>query len=133
MRIIFHIDVNSAFLSWSALKQLEEQPGSVDLRTIPSGFASPGCESPDVIHSLRHSLRQLDFSFTRPRFRSESCSIALCRLFACYRQIEGMRCCSGAMMPGSASATAFRSAPKSKESHQLPAVPCEHVIEAEGA
>lgn len=36
MRIIFHIDVNSAFLSWSALKQLEEQPGSVDLRTIPS-------------------------------------------------------------------------------------------------
>lgn len=33
--IIFHIDVNSAFLSWSALKQLKE--GSpVDLRTIPS-------------------------------------------------------------------------------------------------
>lgn len=35
-RIIFHVDVNSAFLSWSALKQLEESPGSVDLRTIPS-------------------------------------------------------------------------------------------------
>ena len=35
-RIIFHIDVNSAFLSWSALKSLEEKPGSVDLRTIPS-------------------------------------------------------------------------------------------------
>ena len=33
---IFHIDVNSAFLSWSALKKLEEEPGSVDLRTIPS-------------------------------------------------------------------------------------------------
>lgn len=34
--IIFHIDVNSAFLSWSALKKLREVPGSVDLRTIPS-------------------------------------------------------------------------------------------------
>ena len=33
---IFHVDVNSAFLSWSALKKLEEDPESVDLRTIPS-------------------------------------------------------------------------------------------------
>ena len=35
-KIIFHIDVNSAFLSWSALKALKENPGGVDLRTIPS-------------------------------------------------------------------------------------------------
>ncbi len=34
--IIFHVDVNSAFLSWSAIKRLEEDPSSVDLRTIPS-------------------------------------------------------------------------------------------------
>lgn len=34
--IIFHIDVNSAFLSWSAVKKLKEEPGSVDLRAIPS-------------------------------------------------------------------------------------------------
>ena len=33
--IIFHIDVNSAYLSWSALREL--QNGSkLDLRTIPS-------------------------------------------------------------------------------------------------
>ena len=37
--LIFHVDVNSAFLSWSALKQLQEQPDSVDLRTIPSAVA----------------------------------------------------------------------------------------------
>ena len=36
-RTIFHVDVNSAFLSWSALKILEEDPDAVDLRTIPSG------------------------------------------------------------------------------------------------
>ena len=35
-RTIFHVDVNSAFLSWSALKKLRDEPGSVDLRTIPS-------------------------------------------------------------------------------------------------
>ncbi len=35
-RTIFHIDVNSAFLSWSAIKRLKEDPASVDLRTIAS-------------------------------------------------------------------------------------------------
>ena len=35
MSIIFHIDVNSAFLSWTALEQLEKG-SEVDLRTIPS-------------------------------------------------------------------------------------------------
>lgn len=35
-RIIFHIDVNSAFLSWSALEELKKNPSAVDLRTIPS-------------------------------------------------------------------------------------------------
>lgn len=34
-RIIFHIDVNSAFLSWEALEQLRKG-SNVDLRTIPS-------------------------------------------------------------------------------------------------
>ncbi len=34
--IIFHVDVNSAFLSWSAVKKLREEPGSIDLRTVPS-------------------------------------------------------------------------------------------------
>ena len=34
-RIIFHIDVNSAFLSWTALSRLE-QGDPVDLRTIPA-------------------------------------------------------------------------------------------------
>lgn len=34
-RILFHIDVNSAFLSWSAIKKLEEG-SDIDLREIPS-------------------------------------------------------------------------------------------------
>lgn len=35
-RYVFHIDVNSAFLSWSALKALQADSNAVDLRTIPS-------------------------------------------------------------------------------------------------
>ena len=34
-RIIFHIDVNNAFLSWTAVKMLNEGY-KIDIRTIPS-------------------------------------------------------------------------------------------------
>lgn len=34
--IIYHIDVNSAFLSWEASKRLAENPGAADIRTFPS-------------------------------------------------------------------------------------------------
>ncbi len=34
-RIIFHIDVNSAFLSWEAVERLKNDPQAVDIRTIP--------------------------------------------------------------------------------------------------
>ena len=33
---IFHVDVNSAFLSWSAVERLQEDPGALDLRKVPS-------------------------------------------------------------------------------------------------
>lgn len=35
-RIIFHIDVNSAFLSWESVYQLKQDPEALDLRTLPS-------------------------------------------------------------------------------------------------
>lgn len=35
-KIVFHIDVNSAFLSWSAIERLRKRPDTVDLRTVPS-------------------------------------------------------------------------------------------------
>ncbi|OON88248.1 hypothetical protein BXO88_00120 [Oribacterium sp. C9] len=38
MKTIFHIDVNSAFLSWTAVKRLKDDPGSIDLRSIPSAI-----------------------------------------------------------------------------------------------
>ena len=35
-KVVFHIDVNSAFLSWSAIERLKNGTDSTDLRTIPS-------------------------------------------------------------------------------------------------
>ncbi|MDR0948204.1 MAG: DNA polymerase IV, partial [Lachnospiraceae bacterium] len=35
-RVIFHIDVNSAFLSWEAAYRIRHLGDSLDLRTIPS-------------------------------------------------------------------------------------------------
>lgn len=35
-RLIFHVDVNSAFLSWSAAEQLRKDPSADDLRLLPS-------------------------------------------------------------------------------------------------
>lgn len=34
--VIFHIDVNSAFLSWEAAYRIRHLGASLDLRTIPS-------------------------------------------------------------------------------------------------
>lgn len=36
--LIFHIDVNSAFLSWEASRRIRENPEETDLRTIPSAI-----------------------------------------------------------------------------------------------
>ncbi len=34
--VIYHIDVNSAFLSWEAARRLEENPDAPDIRTFPA-------------------------------------------------------------------------------------------------
>ncbi len=46
--VIYHIDVNSAFLSWEAARRLEEDPDSLDIRTIASAIG--GSEE------LRHGI-----------------------------------------------------------------------------
>ena len=49
-RLIFHIDVNSAFLSWESVDRLKKDPTALDLRTIPS---AGGGEA-----SKRHGIAQ---------------------------------------------------------------------------
>lgn len=47
-RLIYHIDVNNAFLSWEALERLKEYPTSTDIRTIPSAI----CGDPSKRHGI---------------------------------------------------------------------------------
>ena len=47
-KVIFHIDVNSAFLSWEAVYRLFHRGGALDLREIPSAVGG------DM--SLRHGI-----------------------------------------------------------------------------
>ena len=46
--IIFHIDVNSAFLSWEAVYRLAHKGGTLDLREVPSAVGG------DI--TLRHGI-----------------------------------------------------------------------------
>lgn len=47
-RLIFHIDVNSAFLSWESVYRLKEDSSALDLRTIPSAVGGDS--------ALRHGI-----------------------------------------------------------------------------
>ncbi len=47
-RLIFHIDVNSAFLSWECVYRLSQDPDALDLRTIPSAVGGDA--------SMRHGI-----------------------------------------------------------------------------
>ncbi len=47
-RVIYHVDVNSAFLSWEACYRLHHLGGTLDLRTIPSAICG------DI--SMRHGI-----------------------------------------------------------------------------
>lgn len=48
-KIIFHVDVNSAFLSWEAVRRLAEDPGCVDLRTIPAAIGGDRTKRQGVV------------------------------------------------------------------------------------
>lgn len=48
-RVIFHIDVNSAFLSWEAVYRLKHLGGSLDIRTIPSAVGGDASKRHGII------------------------------------------------------------------------------------
>ena len=48
-RLIFHIDVNSAFLSWESVARLREGPAALDLRTIPSAVGGDASKRHGIV------------------------------------------------------------------------------------
>ena len=65
-RIVFHIDVNSAFLSWSALERLEQNPDSIDLRTIPSAVAGDVASRRGVVTAASIPAKRLGVKSGEP-------------------------------------------------------------------
>lgn len=99
--VIFHIDVNSAFLSWEACHQLQENPQAQDIRLVPSiiggrretrhgvvlaksiSASKAGVKTGEpIVHALKKCPNLLIFppDFTIYRARSE----ALMELFRTY-------------------------------------------------
>lgn len=48
-RLVFHIDVNSAFLSWESVYRLSVDPGAQDLRLIPSAVGGDASKRHGII------------------------------------------------------------------------------------
>lgn len=72
--ILYHIDVNSAFLSWSAKKYLEEQPEKPDIRTIPSVIGGDRQKRHGIVLAKSTSARRYGIQTGEPLVRaSEKC------------------------------------------------------------
>ena len=63
-RIIFHIDVNSAFLSWSAVKLLSE--GGSDIRLVPSVVSGDPSDRRSIITAASMPAKKLGIKTAQP-------------------------------------------------------------------
>ena len=63
-RIIFHIDVNSAFLSWSAVKLLSE--GGSDIRLVPSVVSGAPSDRRSIITAASMPAKKLGIKTAQP-------------------------------------------------------------------
>ena len=63
-RIIFHIDVNSAFLSWTAVKMLRE--GKPDIRLVPSVVSGDPSDRRSIITAASIPAKKLGIKTAQP-------------------------------------------------------------------
>jgi len=63
-RIIFHIDVNSAFLSWSAVKLVKE--GQPDIRLVPSVVSGDPSDRRSIITAASIPAKKLGIKTAQP-------------------------------------------------------------------
>ena len=88
-KLIFHVDVNSAFLSWTAVKKLKEEPDSVDLRTIPSAIGGDVSKRHGVITACSIPAKKMGVRTGEPVMRSLEKCPGLCLFpsdFKTYRE-----------------------------------------------
>ena len=63
-RVIFHIDVNSAFLSWTAVQLLQE--GGRDIRLIPSVVSGDPSDRRSIITAASIPAKNLGIRTAEP-------------------------------------------------------------------
>ena len=63
-RVIFHIDVNSAFLSWSAVKILSE--GGSDIRLVPSVVSGDPSDRRSIVTAASIPAKKLGIKTATP-------------------------------------------------------------------
>ncbi len=63
-RIIFHIDVNSAFLSWSAVKRVME--GGEDIRLVPSVVSGDPSDRRSIIAAASMPAKKIGIKAAMP-------------------------------------------------------------------
>ena len=63
-RVIFHIDVNSAFLSWSAVKLLSE--GGPDIRLVPSVVSGDPSDRRSIVTAASMPAKRLGIKTAQP-------------------------------------------------------------------
>ena len=65
-RLIFHIDVNSAFLSWESVYRLSKDPHAIDLRTIPSAVGGDAKSRHGIVLAKSVPAKQYGISTAEP-------------------------------------------------------------------
>ena len=63
-RIIFHIDVNSAFLSWSAVKMVRE--GLPDIRLVPSVVSGDPSDRRSIVTAASIPAKRMGIKVAAP-------------------------------------------------------------------
>ena len=65
-RLIFHIDVNSAFLSWESVYRLSKDPHAIVLRTIPSAVGGDAKSRHGIVLAKSVPAKQYGISTAEP-------------------------------------------------------------------
>ena len=65
-RLIFHIDVNSAFLSWESVYRLKQDPTALDLRTIPSAVGGDASSRHGIVLAKSTPAKKYGISTAEP-------------------------------------------------------------------
>ena len=68
-RLIFHIDVNSAFLSWECVYRLSQDPEALDLRTVAAAVGGDAKSRHGIVLAKSPLAKRYGVTTGEPWFR----------------------------------------------------------------